>query len=80
VSTDGGGAWGEATLEDPVGAHAWRRWTFAWEAQPGYRELVVRAADDSGRIQPLEEPWNHHGLANNLVQRVPVRVRGSDPD
>ncbi|MGZ4155195.1 MAG: sulfite oxidase [Actinomycetota bacterium] len=75
VSTDGGAEWTEAVLQDPVGEHAWRRWTFAWDARPGEHELVTRASDDTGRIQPLEEAWNHHGLANNLVQRVPVSVR-----
>jgi sulfane dehydrogenase subunit SoxC len=33
----------------------------------------VRAADSSG-VQPLEQEWNRQGMANNLVQRVPVTV------
>ena len=46
-----------------------------WDATPGEYELVVRATDGTGETQPLEQPWNHHGLANNMVQRVPVTVR-----
>jgi hypothetical protein len=23
-------------------------------------------------VQPLEQPWNRGGFANNLIQRVPV--------
>jgi sulfane dehydrogenase subunit SoxC len=37
--------------------------------------LVVRASDEAGNIQPLEQPWNEHGFSNNLVQRVRVSVR-----
>jgi hypothetical protein len=46
-----------------------------WEAEPGAYELVVRATDDAGNVQPLEQSWNHHGFENNAVQRVPVTVR-----
>jgi DMSO/TMAO reductase YedYZ molybdopterin-dependent catalytic subunit len=80
VSADGGRTWSEAALDGPAGPFAWRRWSWTWEAEPGEHELVVRATDDRGRAQPLDEPWNHHGLANNLVQRVPVTARESDSD
>ena len=44
--------------------------------------LGARATDASGRTQPVEQPWNRGGFANNLVQRVevvvPCRVTGSD--
>ena len=46
-----------------------------WSARPGQHELVVRATDDAGNVQPMTQPWNHHGLSNNLVQRIPVLVR-----
>jgi DMSO/TMAO reductase YedYZ molybdopterin-dependent catalytic subunit len=75
VSTDGGSSWSEAMLDEPVGTFAWSRWAWTWDASPGAHELVVRATDAIGRTQPLHEPWNHHGLANNLVQRIPVAVR-----
>jgi sulfane dehydrogenase subunit SoxC len=75
VSVDGGASWIEAHLSEPVGAYAWHGWTHTWTATPGEHDLMVRAADDAGNVQPLEQPWNHHGLSNNLVQRVPVLVR-----
>ena len=75
VSSDGGVNWDDATLEPSVGPYAWGRWTFGWTATLGKHKLVVRAADDAGNVQPLDGPWNHHGLANNMVQRVPVTVR-----
>lgn len=34
--------------------------------------LSARATDAEGHTQPLEQPWNRGGFANNLVQRVQV--------
>ncbi|HEX8627956.1 MAG TPA: sulfite oxidase, partial [Catenuloplanes sp.] len=75
VSTDGGGSWSEAALAPPDVQHpfAWRAWTFPWDAAPGTVELLVRATDELGS-QPVEQEWNRQGMANNLVQRVPVTV------
>jgi DMSO/TMAO reductase YedYZ molybdopterin-dependent catalytic subunit len=75
VSTDGGTTWDDAVLApaDPAHPFAWRAWTYAWDAVPGRVELVVRATDELG-TQPVEQEWNRQGMANNLVQRVPVTV------
>src|SRR5215212_7493158 len=75
VSTDGGLTWEPATLAPPDAEHpfAWRAWTFEWKAQPGTVELLTRATDEVG-TQPVEAEWNRQGMANNLVQRVPVTV------
>jgi DMSO/TMAO reductase YedYZ molybdopterin-dependent catalytic subunit len=80
VSVDGGASWSDAQLSEPVGTYAWRHWTYPWTAETGAYELVVRATDETDRVQPTEQPWNHHGLSNNLVQRIPVVVRSSAPD
>jgi DMSO/TMAO reductase YedYZ molybdopterin-dependent catalytic subunit len=73
VSSDDGQAWTDATL-DPATDHrwAWRRWSFVWEAAVGEHVLAARATDAEGRTQPIDQPWNRGGFANNLVQRVPV--------
>lgn len=72
-SADGGRGWSDAELR-PRGAHpyAWQGWHADWAAAPGSHTLLVRATDDSGRTQPLEQPWNRGGFGNNLVQSVPV--------
>ena len=80
VSDDAGRSWSDAELEPQRGAFAWARWTFAWDARSGDQELLVRATDASGAVQPVDAPWNHHGLANNAAQRVPVAVRRLGPD
>jgi len=76
VSADGGGAWAEAILEEPVGEFAWRGWSYDWAAEPGEYELCCRATDAIGNTQPLEPVWNLDGYCNNAVHRVPVTVRG----
>jgi sulfane dehydrogenase subunit SoxC len=75
VSTDGGRTWDDAVLAPTEPAHpfAWRAWTYDWTATRGRWELVVRATDEEG-TQPVEQEWNRQGMANNLVQRVPVTV------
>ncbi|WP_448640630.1 molybdopterin-dependent oxidoreductase [Geodermatophilus sp. URMC 63] len=77
VSTDGGTTWTAAALApaDPAHPYAWRAWRCTWDARPGDSELVVRATDTEG-AQPIEQRWNRQGMANNLVQRVPVTVLG----
>ncbi|MGI5400744.1 sulfite oxidase [Streptomyces sp. CA-135486] len=73
VSTDGGGSWSEAGLSPEDGHRwAWRRWQTSWAATPGSHVLAVRATDADGHTQPLTQPWNRGGFANNLVQRVRV--------
>jgi sulfane dehydrogenase subunit SoxC len=69
------GAWSDAVLEPSRGEFAWRRWRFAWQATQGEHELACRATDAAGRVQPLEQPWNHQGMGVNHVQRVSVTVR-----
>ena len=75
VSTDAGATWTDAELAPAEPAHpfAWRSWTAGWTAVPGNAELVVRAWDADG-AQPVDQEWNRQGMANNLVQRVPVTV------
>jgi sulfane dehydrogenase subunit SoxC len=75
VSTDGGASCSDAALARADAAHpfSWRPWTFVWDARPGTSELLTRASDELG-AQPVEAEWNRQGMANNLVQRVPVTV------
>ncbi|MEV4813934.1 sulfite oxidase [Micromonospora avicenniae] len=75
VSTDAGATWAPATLDESTdGDFAWRRWHYEWSPQPGRYVLSARATDASGRTQPVEQPWNRGGFANNMVQRVEVAV------
>ena len=73
VSVDGG-CWVPAQLEPAPDRWSWVRWTWPWEATAGRHQLSARAHDDSGRSQPVEQPWNRGGFANNVVQHVTVVV------
>ena len=76
VSTDGGASWSDTILgPKPESSSAWRSWSFDWDAAPGAQELVVRATDEAGNVQPTDPPWNYGGFMNNMVQRVSVLVR-----
>lgn len=74
VSVDDGRTWWEATVEDAPGPHTWQRFTAEWEAGPGEHLLRARAHDETGRVQPLEAPWNRGGFANNADAAVRVVV------
>ena len=74
VSIDGGETWAPAKLEPSPHRWGWSRWTWTWEAHVGSYLLSARARDGSGRSQPVDQPWNRGGYANNLVQQVPVAV------
>ncbi len=74
VSTDGAGTWADAALESKESPYAWRAWSFAWDAAPGRHTLSVRATDDGGNVQPIEQSWTVGGLGNNMAQRVDVVV------
>jgi DMSO/TMAO reductase YedYZ molybdopterin-dependent catalytic subunit len=77
VSADGGHTWTEAELGPASSRYAWRAWSFPWRVtEPGTYELAARARDAVGNVQPTDQPWNRQGMANNLVQRVNVVVRG----
>jgi sulfane dehydrogenase subunit SoxC len=79
VSSDGGSTWADATLGQARSRFAWLPFTFDWDAsEPGDLELSCRATDAHGNTQPLEQPWNYHGFANNMVQRIPVEVRAPE--
>lgn len=76
VSTDGGASWEDAELvRGSTGGHlAAVGWVATVELSPGDTVVMARATDSSGATQPLEPRWNSYGYANNVVQRVTVRV------
>ena len=66
VSTDGGGTWNRATLSEPLPSgtaapqsaetaeNAWRQWAYTYESPGSEHEVVVRAIDGTGDLQPRD--------------------------
>jgi DMSO/TMAO reductase YedYZ molybdopterin-dependent catalytic subunit len=73
VSVDGG-AWRPAQLDVLNVPRAWRRWGFAWRAEPGEHQVRVRARDDRGNVQPDAVPFNEQGYLFGAVVAHPVSV------
>lgn len=55
VSTDGGGTWNEAALEEPVLPKCHTRFRYPWRWHGGEVVLMSRALDDTGYAQPTRE-------------------------
>lgn len=64
-----------AKASGDAGRYAWQAWSFAWDAAPGEHELVCRATDANGDVQPLDPRWDRGGFGNNVVHRSRVTVR-----
>lgn len=69
------GAWRDAVLEPDAGRYAWRGWHCDVALAPGERELMCRATDANGEVQPLTQRFDQGGFGNNEVHRVKVTVR-----
>jgi len=72
LSFDAGRSWREASLGPLPERFAWRRFTLVLADPPsGEIEIVARATNTEGEMQPLESvPWNPRGYCNNLCHRV----------
>jgi sulfite oxidase len=75
ISADGGRTWMPAELGREE-KWCWRLWSATLDLEPGERELVVRATDSCGRVQPADPRavWNFKGYLNTAWHRVRVTV------
>jgi sulfane dehydrogenase subunit SoxC len=75
VSTDGGDSWADAEVDSPPSPQSWQAWRYEWRpTEPGVYELLCRATDANGAVQPVEQHWTARGMGNNMAQRVRVQV------
>jgi DMSO/TMAO reductase YedYZ molybdopterin-dependent catalytic subunit len=84
LSMDRGKSWQTAQLE-PAGAassqepYSWVYWKYDWKIPaPGDYELLVRATDDQGQVQPAgRSPERLDPYEQNSFQRVRCKVTGA---
>src|SRR4051794_10602011 len=75
VSVDGGATWHRARLGDTNIPKAWVQWEVDWRPPaPGDYQLLARATDGGGRVQPDAVPFNDNGYLFWAVVRHPVMV------
>lgn len=76
VSLDFGATWQSADLAEPVNPYAWQQWrTEVTFPSPGYYEVLARATDDQGVMQPFAIAWNPKGYLNNSLHRIALAVK-----
>lgn len=73
-SSDTGDTWRIAEIIPPNLRYAWTQFTFEWDAKVGDHELMTRATDANGTVQPATIPFNNGGYMFNMVHRHPVQV------
>lgn len=81
VSADGGRSWAEAALGEPVLSKALTRFSAPWNWSGAPAELMSRATDETGAVQPTRSVWQAkykggRGYHNNSIQTWGVDGRG----
>jgi sulfite oxidase len=72
LSADGGRTWKPADLLGKAAPCCWQLWQARLPLAAGKHNLVVRATDSTGRVQPEKADWNLKGYLFNGWHRVAV--------
>lgn len=72
VSSDGGRSWAEAKLTSPASEFCWQLWSAEIPVTSATKELIARATDSRGEVQPETVRWNAKGYLFNSWHHVPV--------
>jgi DMSO/TMAO reductase YedYZ molybdopterin-dependent catalytic subunit len=76
VSTDGGSTWQDAELSEPLpGDDVWRQWRYEFTPD-GSHDVVVRAVDGEGTVQPEERSNAYPSGATGWVRQT-VNMMGA---
>jgi sulfite oxidase len=75
ISVDGGANWASAKLGNDQARYAWRLWSYQWKPlKSGDYEILSRATDNKGNVQPETAEWNPGGYLYNAIDRVRIHV------
>lgn len=77
ISTDGGQIWAKAELLDVPQNGVWQRWRYVWQVpqQQGEVQLVARATDSTGQIQPTTHDPGRMNYMINKQLHIPVHIQ-----
>jgi sulfite oxidase len=73
LSTDGGTSWTKARFTSQAKPYCWRLWKSEVDILAKTSEIIVRAIDSAGNIQPETVAWNLKGYQFNAWHTTPVR-------
>ncbi|UCZ52827.1 sulfite oxidase [Bacillus shivajii] len=75
VSFDDGKTWNPCELTPSPEKYSWIRWHYDWDVhEEGEYNILSRATDSTGRVQPKEAMWNRKGFGYNAQDEVKVKV------
>jgi sulfite oxidase len=74
LSADGGASWTAARFTSPAKPFCWRLWKADVAVTAATSQIIVRAIDSSGQIQPETVAWNLKGYLFNAWHKTPLRV------
>lgn len=72
VSADSGRSWTDAKLTSSASDFCWQLWSAEIAVTSATKELIVRAVDSRGEVQPETVRWNAKGYLFNAWHHVPV--------
>jgi sulfite oxidase len=72
ISADGGKTWQNAKFREPAREYCWQLWSADVPVRAGTKELIARAIDSSGAVQPEKAQWNVGGYLCNSWYRAPI--------
>ena len=75
ISVDGGSSWRSAALGDSLGKYSFRPWQFSCPPRDAGRlNVMARASNMQGTVQPAELIFNGPGYHNNVVQKIALDI------
>ena len=74
VSDDGGKSWQRAEILSPAREYCWCLWKANLPVDSKTTQLIVRAVDSAGTVQPETVNWNLKGYLYNAWYRTPIQV------
>ncbi len=70
ISGDGGANWVAAKLGPDAGKYSFRRFDAVVAGVRGPMQLMARARNMAGDVQPMQPNWNPGGYARNVVETI----------